>query len=1095
MIEPVTINVRLLTRDLGLPQEQVEKVVALLDEGFSPSFIAKYRKDQVNNLDEDQIIAVDADLKDLRVLCERKQAILKTLDSSGKLTPELDKNIRDAKTLKRLEELYLPYKPKKQGLAQTARERGLEPLAEDILSGRLNQETLDGRASEFIDEDKKIKSIADALLGAGHIIAEQFGERTDVMHRIRELFHQQAKIQTTNVETQSSGDKPPAKKAKKKTAPSQVAEPDATKPDSDSSPEVEQELDPMKTSEKGGEIDAANSTVSIPTEEPASEAVEQPMAENDSSGSGGGDQGDENAENPTETENISQDNDCSQSRAADDQEQNASVENAESSKTDSDASSPADALQADADVMELTEQFQQIKEAMQEKGTPTVVSQNTLRKKKRAEAKKRKAEAKIRQHEHLEKQFAEYFNFSSGIRNMSPQRIQAINRGERAKVIKVALVYDQSSIFDAAKEFCVPQDHPLADFLAGCLKDSLDRIIMPAMEREVRNELTASADRYSIRVFSRNLRNLLLQPPLRRKRVLALLTDARKGCNMVALDEFGNVLGHDTVFLVGGAERKEKAGQKIADFVQKNKSDVIAIGSSNGARDAEECVSRMIAARFAETDLSYIVVNDVGAHVYSTGPIGKEEFPAYDPALRAAISIGRHLQDPLVELVKIDPFNLAIGLHQHDVRGKTLNSVLSEVVASCVNFIGVDLNTALPSQLRYVSGLNPLTAKRIYEYRRANGPFRSREDLKKIPGMSDAAYIQTAGFLKIVGGSNPLDATWIHPESYDLATKIIEKLGFTVDDLRDIEKVKQIAAKIREARISVLSAQFAEEFGVGAATVRLILDNISWPGRDPRDLLPKPIFRKGMIRIEDLSPGMELTGIVLNVVDFGAFVDVGLPESGLIHISHMADRFIKDAYDRVAVGDVVKTWVLEADAGRKRISLSLLPPGAERQPRKDQRRGDESRDRPENRPENKDRPKRDDRRKDGDRPPRKDGDRRGGSNRDRDQRGRDNRDRNRGPKSFVMTPKEKAVKPISEDMKKGKEPLRSFGDLAQLLGRVQVSGPEEESKRQKDGERRKREKEKKDQAQAEIAPVNDTTTKDAANDMPANEMPETKTEE
>lgn len=1077
MIEPVTINVRLLTRDFGLPQEQVEKVVALLDEGFLPSFIAKYRKDQVENLDEERIVAIDTELKALRTLCERKQAILKTLDSSGKLTPELDKNIRDSKTLRRLEEIYHPYKPKKQGLAQTARERGLEPLAEEISSGKLTQETLDNRASEFIDEDKKVNSIADALLGAGHLIAEQFGERTDILHRIWDLLYQQAKITTTKLEIQTPVVQAPSKKTKKEKSSGQTIEIETKNQSSPVAKHDAIESDDVSASvsienvEKTEESDSSTLTTVVAVEEPADAIMESSNQEEDSSGSGGGDEnvGEPSASEVSESENASQKNESS---------------------NDISETVSIDTTRTDTEVEELTEQFQQIKEAMQEKGAPTVISQNTIRKKKRAEAKKRKAEAKNRQHEHLEKQFAEYFNFSSGIRNIPPQRIQAINRGERAKVLKVALEYDRANIFETVKEICVPQDHPLADFLSGCLKDSLDRIIMPAMEREIRSELAELSDQYSIRVFSRNLRNLLLQPPLRRKRVLALLSDVRKSCKMVALDEYGNSLEHDTVFLFGGAERKEKAGQKIADFVQKNKINIIAIGSSTGVRDAEECVSKMIAKHFTETDLSYIVVNDVGAHAYSTSQVGKEEFPTYDPALRAAISIGRHLQDPLVELVKVDPFNLAIGLHQHDVRGKMLNSVLAEIVALCVNYVGVDLNAALPSQLRYVSGLNQLTAKRIYDYRRGNGPFRCREDLKKIPGMNDAVYTQAIGFLKIVGGSNPLDATWIHPESYDLAIKILDKLGFTVDDLKDVEKVKQIAAKIREGRVSVLSTQFAEDFGAGVATVRLILDNLSWLGRDPRDLLPKPIFRKGMIRIEDLSPGAELTGTVLNVVEFGAFIDIGLPESGLVHISHMADRFIKDAYDRVAVGDVVKVWVLEADAGRKRISLSLLPPGTERQQRKDQRRGDERRDRQEGQAtENKDGSKREDKRndhrKEGDRPPRKDGDRRGGPN--RDGRGRDNRERNRGPKSFVTTPKEKSIKPISEDMKKGKEPLRSFGDLAQLLGRVQISDSDEKKKRQKEEERRRREKEQKERPGNSSGEI-------VQNDSPTAEATENKTE-
>ncbi|MDR0336759.1 MAG: helix-hairpin-helix domain-containing protein [Planctomycetaceae bacterium] len=610
--------------------------------------------------------------------------------------------------------------------------------------------------------------------------------------------------------------------------------------------------------------------------------------------------------------------------------------------------------------------------------------------------------------------------------------------------------------------------------------------------------MTEFAEKQAIRVFSRNLRHLLLQPPLYRKRVLALDPGYKHGCKMVPLDEFGNVLDFETVYLAGSAERKEKAVQKIADMIQKYKISVIAIGNGSGSRETEELASGMIASRFADTDLAYVIVNESGASVYSASPIAKEEFPDYDPLLRGAVSIGRRLQDPLNELVKIDPASLGVGMYQHDLKNKHLKNTLTDVVESCVNFAGVDLNTATPAILRYVAGLNHMTAKRIHEYRLLHGPFRNRDEIKKVSGLGEVAFTHAAGFLKIHDGTNPLDATWIHPESYHLAAKILEKLGFSVDDLKNNEKVKEIAAKIATEKMGELASRLATELEVGLFTVRDTLDDLSRPGRDPRESLPPPIFKKGILHVEDLTPGMELTGTVSNVVDFGAFVDIGLHDSGLVHISQMADQFIRDAHEKVSVGDIVRVWVVEADLKRKRVSLTMRPPGTEKQPssehhtetrresyrneyrersdnqsslsteKKPFKQSSEHRDRQhnsENRSAEKNRPQHEtSKNHDGNQFSRKDVHRQDNrNNRDRDRHNRGHHEhgnRERGnrnqPKSFVAAPKAKELKPISEKMRQGKEALRSFGDLAQFLGRIQVSDPTEEKKRKKEEEQIKK---------------------------------------
>jgi uncharacterized protein len=1074
MVEPVTINLRFLARDLGLPQEQVQSVVTLLDDGFPVPFIARYRKDQTGNLDEEILRTVEEELRAARALCERKQAILKTIDSQGKLTPELDKKIRDAKSLKRLEDLYLPFKPKRQTLATEARERGLEPLALEIFHGTIAPEKLDQRASEFINEDKKIKSIADALLGAGYIIAESFSEKIEVIQYVRDAIYKYGKLVTTKIEPKI----PPASTISKDSEESE-------KPEKKSVAKIVKKENNRQKATVDTTTNTENKTEQVDITENVETVVSTDLSEN-----------------PEQNNVVVNENNvekCSETTESEPLETKTETTiTVEETETESETImtenvvaepqqnvEPQESDSQNADVQEVTEQFQQWKETQE---IPVVLSQKSLKKKKIEELQKQKEEAKNKQQEHFERQFSDYFDFTAGLRNFPAHRILAINRGERGKVIRVKIDHNEAKTFDAVCEFCVSKDHPHVDFLAGCLKDALHRLVIPSIEREIRNDMTEFAEKQAIRVFGKNLRPLLLQPPLHRKRVLALDPGYKHGCKMVPLDEFGNVLDFETVYLSGSAERKEKVAQKIANIIQKYKISVIAIGNGSGSRETEEVISGMISTRFADTELAYVIVNEAGASVYSASPIAKEEFPDYDPLLRGAVSIGRRLQDPLNELVKIEPASLGVGMYQHDLKNKHLKNMLIDVVESCVNFAGVDLNTATPAILRYVSGLNQMTAKRIHEYRSLHGPYRSREEIKKVSGLGEVAFTHAAGFLKIHDGINPLDATWIHPESYPLATKILEKLGFSVDDLKNKEKIKEIATKITEAKIDELSSRLSSELGVGLFTVRDILDSLARPGRDPRESLPSPIFKKGILHAEDLKLGMELTGTVLNVVDFGAFVDIGLHDSGLIHISQMADQFIRDAHEKVTVGDIVRVWVVEADLDRKRISLTMIPPGTEKQPKPalstEPRHWNESRKRNSEQfsaeeqkpakhfPEHKHRERQQSENR---RPPRttpqgesskydvskrQSGDQQSPknnfrsdsrNNRDRDRRDRNNREHgNRNStKTYVAAPKAKELKPISEKMKQGKEALRSFSDLAQFLGHVQAVDPAEEKKQKK----------------------------------------------
>jgi uncharacterized protein len=627
----------------------------------------------------------------------------------------------------------------------------------------------------------------------------------------------------------------------------------------------------------------------------------------------------------------------------------------------------------------------------------------------------------------------------------------------------------------------VPPTHPHADYLRGCARDALTRLILPGLERETRRELTERAELHAVDVFAKNLRNLLLQPPVRDRRVLALDPGYKSGCKYTALDQFGNLLEHGVIFLIGRNNSREQSKQKLVEVIKKYELTVVAIGNGTACREVEKFVAGdVIGPELIEQGVAYVIVNEAGASVYSTSRLGREEFPDYDATLRGAISIGRRLQDPLSELVKIDPASIGVGLYQHDVKAKHLSVSLDEVVESCVNYVGVDVNIASPALLSYVSGLNQLTARRLYEYRRENGPFRNREQLRAVPGLGDATFVQAAGFLKIPTGDNPLDFTWIHPESYEVAGRLLERLGCTPSDLADKAKVAELAEREKALNLDELAA----EMQIGVLTLKDMLAQFVRPGRDPREDLPLPVFKHGVLKLEDLVPEMELTGTVLNVVDFGCFVDIGMHDSGLVHVSHLADRFIRDPHEVVSVGDVVKVWVLSVDKERRRVSLTMVKPGTERprpprrQPRGegeagagpqaegasadgapagDQQQGQGGRpprrDRGPGRPQG-DRPQGD--RPQGDRPPRPQGrpqggpGGQGGRGGQGDRGGRPSRyggggprrgspqDRPHGP--YEAKAKPKPVIPLTDEMKKGKEPLRTFGDLLQFYELKQQPG-------------------------------------------------------
>jgi uncharacterized protein len=820
-----------IAQDLQIRKVQVESVVQLLDEGNTVPFITRYRKERTGGLDEEVIRIIQTRVGLLRQLAERKKTVLKSIEAQGKLTDELRQAIYAAETPKRLEDLYLPYKPKKRTLATVARERGLEPLAQAVWTRDPAVNNLDEILPTLVDPEKQLNTPEEVLAGVQHILAEQISEMAEVRAPVRFYLWDHAKLTTTKSEKVKEGE-----------------------------------------------------------------------------------------------------------------------------------------------------------------GTD----------------------------------FKDYFKFEESIRTVPPHRILAINRGEKENALQVKLEFDRAFVQRIALDKLPLAGHPHAVFLECVTTDALDRLVLPSLEREIRRELTGHAEDHAVNVFARNLRSLLLAPPLRQRRVLAIDPGFRTGCKLAVLDEIGTLLEDGVVFPHPPQNKKEEARRKLEELVRKHQVQVIAIGNGTAGRETEELVSELLAALEARrrgeqpadrvqksevrdqksevggqegvpvpapvpdvtvpaqeqtpapaqvtqptattadqpvptpeqtpppaeqpapvavapppppvnpleglpeapADLAYIIVNEAGASVYSASAVGREEFPEYDATLRGTISIGRRLQDPLSELVKIDPQHVGVGLYQHDVNPRHLKESLEGVIESCVNVVGVDINTASVPLLRHVSGLNQLVAHDLVEYRKANGPFRRREQLLQVPGIGDARYTQAAGFLKIQGGDFPLDQTWIHPESYPAALQLLSELGYSPEALNDKDKT----AELREKLKTLSPEELAQRLNVGTPTLRDMIEALARPGRDPREDLPPPVFKKGVLKLEDLQPGMELKGTVLNVVDFGAFVDIGLKDSGLVHISQMANRYVKSPYDVVAVGDVVTVWVLAVDKERRRVSLTMIKPGTERKP-------------------------------------------------------------------------------------------------------------------------------------------------------------------
>lgn len=711
----------MIAKELGIRVSQVEATIELLDAGNTLPFIARYRKEATGDLDEEKIRLLEERLQYLRNVAKRQEEILAVIESQGKLTPELASSIEAAQKLQELEDLYLPYRPKKRTRAQIAREKGLEPLAERMLT-QVDPVSADRLllASEFINSELGVETAEDALAGARDIVAEVVAERADLRSLLRRETWKSAAISTS------------------------LAVPEAEAPD-----------------------------------------------------------------------------------------------------------------------------------------------------------------------------FLTYREYREAVNHMPSHRILAVNRGETKKLLKVHFEIPQEALTETILKQIIKTPCLWSQDISEAVQDSCKRLLFPSMEREVRNALTENAEKQAISLFGRNLRQLLLIPPLAGHCVLGLDPGYRTGCKAAIVNPQGTVLATTVFYLTHSESQRQSSAKLMLELIRRHNVTLAAIGNGTASYETEEFLAGLI--RDHGLSLHYVITNEAGASVYSASKLAKGELPDLDVSLRGAVSIARRVQDPLAELVKIEPKAIGVGQYQHDVDQKELLQALDGVVESAVNHVGVDLNTASVELLRHVAGIQGPVAKNIVAWRDTNGRFSRRKELLKIPRLGPAAFVQCAGFLRVPDSADPLDNTPVHPESYALAETILERLGFNKKDLRSREKLSQLQAAIQSVDASLL----AKELEAGEPTVRDILAALVKPGRDPREDLPAPMTRKNIVKLDDLLPGTVVKGTVHNVTDFGAFVDIGVKINGLLHRSELSNKPFRHPLDIVSVGDVIEVVILTVDPARNRIGLSL----------------------------------------------------------------------------------------------------------------------------------------------------------------------------
>ena len=711
-----------LAMKLHIPFVNVQQVIQLYEEGNTIPFIARYRKEMTGALDEVQIRTILDEWHYLQNLAKRKEEVIRLIDEQGKLTDELKEAITKATKLQEVEDLYRPYKQKRRTKATIAKEKGLEPFAEWLLT--FPNESITERAQLFIDEQKEVHTIEEVIQGAKDIIAEKVSDDATLRQWIRQQTWQTGMIVSVGKEVE-------------------------------------------------------------------------------------------------------------------------------------------------------------------------------------------KDEKRV---------FEMYYDHRELIAKAPAHRVLAMNRGENEGILRIAIDVDAERIITYIRKQVIQNEcSSAADIVAEAIEDAYKRLIAPSIEREVRNELTEHAEERAIHIFAENLRNLLLQPPLKGKVVLGIDPAYRTGCKLAVVDETGKVLHIDVIYPHPPKNEVEKAKEKLKQLLHMYQIELIAIGNGTASRETEQFVADTISEW--EGNVFYLIVNEAGASVYSASDLARKEFPHLQVEERSAVSIARRVQDPLAELVKIDPKSVGVGQYQHDVSQKKLEQSLQFVVETVVNQVGVNVNTASPTLLQYVSGLTKTVAENIVKYREEHGKFTNRVQLKHIPRLGAKTYEQCIGFLRIIDGDEPLDRTPIHPERYEEVYQLLRRLGFSTEAIG--------SEQLRVALEGINIEETAQELNIGVLTLQDIIDALKRPERDPRDDLPKPILKQHVLKMEDLKKGMELEGTVRNVVDFGVFVDIGVKQDGLVHISKLSNRYVKHPLDVVSVGDIVKVWVDSVDLQKERIALTMIPPTSE----------------------------------------------------------------------------------------------------------------------------------------------------------------------
>ena len=706
-----------LRLELGIQEKQVRNTIGLMDEGNTIPFIARYRKEVTGNLDDEILRKFKDRLDYLRNLEHRKEEVIRLIEDTGNLTEELVEKINKATILTEVEDIYRPFKPKKRTKATMAKEKGLEPLAKQIIAQKEKTGDVLEIAKIYINEEKGVATVEEALQGACDIIAEDISDVAEYRKQIRRISYRTGKIETTAV-----------------------------------------------------------------------------------------------------------------------------------------------------------------------KEEPSVYDM--------------------------------YYHFAEAVNKIPSHRILAIQRGEKEGFLKVKLEVEEDEIEQYIAKQIIKGNSIYEGLLQSTIQDAYKRLIKPSIEREIRSDKFEEASEQAIKVFGVNIKNLLMGAPLKGMTIMGFDPAYRTGCKIAIIDETGKLLDYTTVYPTEPQNDVVGATKTLLAFIEKDNVDMIAIGNGTASRESEKFVADLI--KKTKREVYYTIVSEAGASVYSASALATKEYPDINVSIRGAISIARRLQDPMAELVKIDPKSIGVGQYQHDVNQKRLDAALTGVVESSVNSVGVDLNTATPSLLSYVSGVNKTVSVNIVQYREEVGKFNSRKELLKVPKLGKTAFVQCAGFLKVPESANILDNTMVHPESYEVANQLIQILGYDPKKL-DQEALEQLKKKLEFVSI----AEMAKKLEVGEPTIQDIIQELQKPGRDPREEMPKPVFKSDVLKLEDLQEGMELTGTVRNVIDFGAFVDIGIKNDGLVHISQMSDKFVRNPMEEVAVGDIVKVKVIGIDKNKGKVSLSM----------------------------------------------------------------------------------------------------------------------------------------------------------------------------